>query len=395
MRQRRQKLTKLIAVGVLAAIPIFGWVAVAHAQNSSSFRSGNNTTVAADETVDSSLYAAGRTVDIAGTVKGDVYCAGQNVTISGHVTGDVLCAAQTVHISGMVDGDIRAAAQTLTLGAKVGHSVSLAGQSITTDATATIADDATIGGQDITLNGTIGRDLVAGSGNIVVNGQVGRNIQASVSQITLGNHAAVGGSLTYASNQKITRTPGSSVAGTVTQKAPPHNEHKKSGFSPWVFALWLFISLLLLALALILLIPQIFERASDRALQHLGKTFLIGLVGSILIPILIGVLLATVIGIPLAILVLMLWLAIIIVAGPFASFLLGRKLLQSRTKSAVIMMLVGSAILLAVYFIPFLGQIVVLVAFWFGHGMVLWQLGHFFRPHYGLPQPHASKEVTD
>src|SRR6185369_15950868 len=103
---------KLLGVALLAAVCAASFWGVASAQN---FRTGNATTVGANETVNSTLWISGRSIDIAGTVNGDVFCGGQTVTVSGTVRGDLLCAAQTIVISGTVTGDVRSAAQTITL----------------------------------------------------------------------------------------------------------------------------------------------------------------------------------------------------------------------------------------------------------------------------------------
>src|SRR5690606_15328805 len=101
------------ALGIL--IGLFGLSAMfwgaAHAQN---FRSGNSVTVGANEVVDSTMWVAGRSIDLAGEVNGDVFCAGQNVSVTGTIRGDLLCAAQNITISGVITGDVRVAAQSVT-----------------------------------------------------------------------------------------------------------------------------------------------------------------------------------------------------------------------------------------------------------------------------------------
>lgn len=91
---------------------MLAWAGVAQAQACSS----NTQAVAATETVDGTLFAAGRTVDIAGTVNGDVFCAGREYAVSGTVNGDVICAAQARRVSGTVEGDVRAAGRAVTIG---------------------------------------------------------------------------------------------------------------------------------------------------------------------------------------------------------------------------------------------------------------------------------------
>jgi cytoskeletal protein CcmA (bactofilin family) len=380
MGLKQLSISKLVAVGILVVAPLFGWMGIAQAH---SFRNGDNTVVAAGETVDSTLFITGRTIDIAGNVNGDVFCAGQNVTITGYVSGDVICAGQSVRVSGKVDGDVRVAGQNVAIGGTIGHNLSAAGQTIASEANSRVEGDASLGGQDITLNGLVGRDLAATSGNVTINGRVGRNVQADVTQLALGDHASVGGNVQYASQNNINRASGSEVTGKLT-RSQPSAEHKDTGGSIW-YGLWFFVSMLLLALALVLLMPRTFRRATDLAMSHPGKTLLVGLLSSIVVPILVVVLLLTVVAIPLALLLLLAWLIALAVAGSFAAFLLGRYLLRGRTDNAIWIMLLGGAVLLLVNMVPFIDWVVSLLALWMGLGMIVMQLMQLRKTQHVMP----------
>ena len=92
----------------------------------------------------------------------------------------------------------------------------------------------------------------------------------------------------------------------------------------------------------------------------------------------------TVIGIPLALLSGLAWLLVVLLAGPFAAYLLGTWLIP-RHRNPILVMLLGAIILFLLYLIPFLGFLVWLVAAWFGVGMILRQLFlRIGRPHYDM-----------
>lgn len=366
--------SKLVAIGILLAVPLFGWVGIAQAQG---FRTGDNLTVGSGETVDSSLYLAGRTIDIAGTVNGDVFCAGQNVTISGTVSGDVICAGQSVRITGNVEGDIRVAGQNVTVGSVVGGSLSALGQTLNTEASSRVGGDAGVAGQDVALNGAVGRDLAIASENATVNSQVGRNVRGEVTYLTLGDSANIGGDVQYTSKNTLSRSSGAEVAGQVSRTEPTEAAKQQDGGSDefW-FAVWFFVSMLLIALAVALLMPRTLWKASEETRRRLGRTLLVGLIAAIVVPILIFTLMFTVVGIPLAIVLFMAWAVVAVLAFAFAAFLLGSYLLRSRSENAALTMLAGAALLLLVYMVPVLGWIVGLIALWWGLGMVLIQLFH-------------------
>jgi len=393
LRQVRPGYIKLLTIGVVTVGLLLAWTAVAHAQN---FRSGNNTTLPAEETVDGALYMAGRTIDIDGTVNGDIFCAGQNITITGHITGDVICVGQTVHIGGTVDGSVRVAAQSITIGGTVGRNVSAAGQSLTLESGLKVAGDVAVAGQEAVVNATVGRDLAIGSQQATINGKIGRDVRAGSSNLTIGSKAQVSGNVEYTSAKDLQRQDGALIDGSITRHEPTHNDKPagRSGFA-WFIVLVL-AALLTLSMVLVLLFPRLFQQASGEALGALGKTFLIGLVATIVAPIIITTLFLSVIGIPLAIVALLLWIVLCILTGPFAAYLLGRVLLRTRTNNAIWYMLLGSVVLLAIYLIPVLNILTMLAVVWFGMGMILLQTRHLPHVHYNQPddKPNAKQLAT-
>ncbi|MDB5185561.1 MAG: hypothetical protein JWL85_84, partial [Candidatus Saccharibacteria bacterium] len=360
----------LLATLVGLAFTLFGWATVGHAQE---FRTGDRASIGVQETIDSSAYVSGRTIDIGGAVNGDLFCAGQNVTISGTVRGDVICAAQTVTITGTVEGDVRVAAQTVVISSTVQRNVTVAAQTLTVDAKGSIGGDVMGGVQDATINGPVGRDLTIGGSEITINTPVGRNIKTSVEYLHLRDGAKVGGNVDYKSINEIDRAPGATVAGNVhrSESAP---EHQGSHFGAWLLsAVYWLLSMLLLSLVLVILLPSMFERAAANNLKTPWKTLLFGFLTILVTPIVGVMLLLTFIGLPLAILLFLLWIVVLMLSIPFSSYYLGR-LVWKAQRNPILVMLLGALILLIVSNIPFIGGFVVFVAVVLGTGMVVREL---------------------
>lgn len=393
MRRRTYLRLGAAIAAIIPAVAIL-FFAMGGSVNAQAFRSGNNVGISATETIDSTVFISGRTITIDGTVNGDVFCAGGSVTIAGTVNGDVLCAAQSIRITGTIEGNVRSAAQTLLIDGQVSRNVSAAGQTLTTASGSSIGGDATLGGQDMTLNGSIGRDLIAGSGELIINGAVGRNVRTNVELLTLGNQADITGSVNYNSTNELQRDSGAQVGGDVKRQSPQQAGASESQRFPWLFVLGVFVSLLLLALVLALLAPRILHGTTTYAMRNLGRTFLVGFAASIVVPIIIVGLMFTLIGLPLAILLLLAWLCVLIVSGPFFAYLVGRYILRGRSSNAVWIMLVGALLLLVIYPVPVLGQLTMLVAGWFGIGMVLLQAVKKLSFDYDMPAEPPKVEST-
>jgi cytoskeletal protein CcmA (bactofilin family) len=374
----------ILGIVLLLLLPLIAWVSMAHAQE---FRSGDNVTVSGNQTLNSSLWSSGKHLDIAGTVNGDIFCIGQTVNISAVVNGDVICAGQNIHISGPVNGDVRMAGQELTISSKISGSVSAAGQSFSLDQSGSVGRDVSAAVSDATFNGTVSRDLAAAGSTVTINNKVGRTVKATAKTVRLGSGAKVGGDLNYTSNNSADIASGATIAGATHHSQPPQS-HAHAPFKAFsiLFALYVIVTLLIVALVFALLFPALLTRVSAEALDRPWRTLLVGFIAGFLFPIIFIALLLTLVGIPLALLLLVLWTLIVAFGGIFFSFYVGRLILRG-PRNAVLVMLVGALIVLILTEIPFLGILVSLAAFWMGTGMVLQYLFHRYeRPQYTLPE---------
>jgi cytoskeletal protein CcmA (bactofilin family) len=388
MKKLRFTIAAFVLLGVVLSV---SWARTASAQ---SFHTGTNIVLNKGGTIDSTVFAAGQTVDISAEVNGDIFCAGQTVTINATVHGDVICAAQTLTINGHVDGDVRLVGQAVTIGATVGGSATIGGQSFTLESAGSIDGDATIGSSSANFNGSVGRDVVAGGENVTIAGTVGRDVTAAGNALVLSSTAAVGGNLEYTSDNSVQRATGATVAGKIVHKTPTHDSNTKYGavlgFGIAWFIYWL-LALGFTALIAALLFPRVLQVVSNRALERPWQALLVGFLANISAPLVVALTAASVIGIPLAFMLGLFWLLVLLTSGLFFAFYIGRLVMRG-TQYALLTMLVGVAILLTVSFIPVLGLLALLATLWMGSGMVLMEL---FRrtpkPVYKLETARAKK----
>lgn len=385
----------LAVVAACAALVSVGFWSAASAQG---FRSGDTATVASDEVVNSTLWISGRTIDVAGEVNGDVFCAGQSVTISGTVRGDLLCAAQTIVVSGVVTGDVRSLAQTATVSGTIIHNLSMAVQTVSQGSKSTIRGDASLAADNVSLNGSVGRDAAIASTTINLNGGVGRNVKAAATDLRLGSKANVKGDLNYTSQKNAQLASGAQVGGETNKTTPEEQPDKKNATSLFGLGLGLVLYLLLAALAttmvLVLFFPQAIHAISDQGFQSLWKSLLVGLVAYLAVPALVLVLFLTIIGIPLALLIILAWLLIQMFAGVVSAYYLGRQILRQQ-RNPVLVMLLGTVVLIALYFVPIVGMIAFILAMLLGTGMILLALNRRRpSPKYRLAEKPIDQPIS-
>lgn len=373
---KRIKITALMISFLL--VSVFAFVGVANAQ---SFKAGDSVGVAANETINSMLFAAGNNIDIAGTINGDVYCAGQTINISGKVKGDVFCAGETVTISGVVDGSVRVAGQSVTLSGTIANSATVGSQNLVIDKSATIGRDLLGGGQNILLNGQIARDVVTGANVLTINGSVGRDINGQIESINVGTAGSVVGNVNYTGENAPSIASGGKIAGVVNRTDPTVEQKNRTDPDTGIdigVLIYVFITVIVFALTLALMFPKILENSATATMKSPIKTALTGLVATIATPISIIVLLMTIIGIPVAIIVILAWLIIMLISGYFSSYLLG-KLIMRKSKKPLLIMLVGISVTLVVAMIPFVNCLAFIAAVMFGIGAIVMQCRKLFE----------------
>lgn len=360
-------------------VSVLGYVGVANAQ---SFKAGDNVGLAAGETIDSALFVGGNNVSIAGTVNGDVYCGGQTVTISGTVNGDVMCAGQTVTVSGVIRGDARLAGQTVIVSGSVAGSATIGAQSFNIDTNGVIGRDLLGGANAITINGKVIRDITMGAQSLTINGSVGRDINGKVDVFNVGSTGSVVGSIEYTSQNELSVANGGVVTGTVTRTEPKadqrHDMRPEAAIGlAMASAFFAFIGTIVLALVLALMFPKILENAAVSTKKLPGKTILHGLVAWIVAPVMIIILFMTIIGIPVALFALVVWILIMMISSSFSGYALG-KLILNKSKNPVLIMLVGASIIGVLMMIPFVDFFVFIAAGMFGTGAVVMQARRLF-----------------
>jgi cytoskeletal protein CcmA (bactofilin family) len=337
-------------------------------------RTSGRIIVPADDVVREDLYAMGGTVIIDGTIEGDLFVMAGEVRVTGAVTGDIVgLVGGPLEVSGTVGGSIRAAAVTIDVSGIVGDD--LAAASIETTILGSIGRDVLVVSGETEVFGRVGRDLLTQSVRLTIDGFVGKDVEARVDTMSLGPDADVAGDVQYQATADATVDAGASVAGLFT---------RRDVLSPvWAKAVTRVVSILSLAGLIVagLLAAWLFRGTSEGAVaeveRHPWRSAAVGLGALLLFPILLIPLFLTLVGIPVGLLLLVLW-AIAIVLGPIPAVTrFGEVLLRGRGGLAG-GLLVGAIVWrTAMWLLPLVAGIVYLAALLVGLGAYVsagWEL---------------------
>ncbi|MFK7803988.1 MAG: hypothetical protein AB8G95_20305 [Anaerolineae bacterium] len=255
-------------IGLFLAIVLFGLTS--GSAEAADFKTEDNYTLAAGETLNDDLFVSANTATIDGDIDGDLFVSGNDVTINGNVSGNVFAGGDMVVISGNVAGDVFAA----------GREFILTGS----------ADDVRIGAGFVTIDGDIRGDLMVGSGNVKINGVIGNDAFVGTESLSFSESAKIGGKLSYATPEPI------AAAGRVASSS----EHFESNFeastefeAPSAFGLfgnWIWrtimavIGYVAIAWLLFKFMPRFMDRSVTVLNKDLGKSAGWGLVLFVLAP---------------------------------------------------------------------------------------------------------------
>lgn len=280
----------LLAVGLILPAPVLA----------ARLEAGDQFIIPAGESVSGNTYVASGNVNLAGQVVGDLYTAAGTNAITGQVTDDVAVIGGNTVISGHVGGDVRV-----------------------------------IGGQ-VVITGSIGGDVLVMAGSLTLSGAVLGDVDFIGGRLVITETGTVGGGVTYRSDRRAQISEQAVIAGDITYDqtlAEKLGLLKEAGSSAAfkstllaLFGAWLFLKLIMLifaGLVLLWLLPEAVERISEAANQAPGRSLLIGFIAALLMPLLALVLLITVVGMPLALLIVLSYAGLMLLSALLSGLWLG------------------------------------------------------------------------
>lgn len=344
------KLTFLIFIAM-----VFSFLAFAPIAKAKEYRSGASTEVTKNDFIDSSLTSSSAKQKIDGTINGNFYCSGQDVEISGVINGSVYCASQKFKLSGRVDGDLFIISNTTDISGIVNGSISALSSSIKLTESAKVRQDLSAFVSTANISGIIARDVELNAGTAKIGATIGRNLLGNYGSLTLYGDAYVRGNLNYTSNSDVKLENNAKIDGKTNRTAQVVN--MAGGVAAGLFTfLGFLVSLLIVSMVTVLIFPNFYEKTYAQIHTKTGATFGWGIFNLLVTPLIIGLIMITVLGIPLAGLIAVAWILSLMLSGPIFAYYVGKKV--KKKSSPVLTMLVGSLIVLSLYILPVINIIV-------------------------------------
>jgi hypothetical protein len=321
------------------------------------------------------LFVGGDEVALRSAVAGDALLAGARVTLDASVAGDVVAAGGELDLAGSVGDHLYAAGGKVRIEAAVSGSARIAGGEVRLLPSAKITEGLSVAGGRVALEGEVGSYAQIAGGSIRIDGRVGGNVEAAGGELQVGPNAVIEGSLTFRGSQAAAVAPGAKVRDGVRNITHERAAWRRAwpaiiGVLAFVwFAGWALVGGLLLGL-----FPNATRRVTSAARARPWLAALVGFIALIVVPAVIALLLATLIGIPLALLTLLLylvllplgWLAGVATIGDWLLPRLRRGVAAPSTGWRIAIFVVALLIVAILTQIPFIGWLA---------GLLLWVIG--------------------
>ncbi|HEY9207265.1 MAG TPA: hypothetical protein VIO58_15250 [Candidatus Methanoperedens sp.] len=337
----------------------------------SEFRTGDTLVITKDEIVNDDIYFAGSSVIVDGTINGDLVTAGGKITVTGTVKGGITAVGGSITINGNVTNDIRAAGGEVRIGGDVGDNVLVFTGNLILDKNARIARDLTLGAGNAIIDGTVNGNINGGVSNLEIRGATKGNVTVEIeNNIKVSPGATIGGNLEYTAPHQGEIS--GMVSGKTTYKETPvKKEDLMSKIRGEVIGYFWF---LLIGIISLMLAPELTQKISDNVSARPLKNLIWGLLFLIITPIVAILLLITIIGIPLSLILLAVYIIFLYISRIYVGFWIGQyvlKKLKKETKFKVLTMALGLLIAVIVVNLPIIGIFVHFIILLLGLGTIV------------------------
>ena len=342
-------------------------------------RTGNFSVAAGERVAESVLTRGADRVDVDGAIDGDLIAMAERITVRGQVSGSLYVFCRELEVTGTVGGGIHAITESARIEGTIRDDLYALVESLALTSTARLQGDVDAIAEEAIVEGSVARDLYVNGDRLDLRGTVGRNVGSQwLETLTLRDGARVGGDVDVRlpEGSAIERAPGARVDGEVRVGVlPSPHEHYLDHYRSWHFYAWnllWFTAAFLFGLIAQRLAPAIF-RGRIATGSELVRTLATGFVTLVVMPVAMIAAALTIVGIPLAIAALFVYILVLYCADLAVAAWLGGLLAPPADDSLFEFgksLAAGLAILAAVALVPFLGPPAGVVALLLGLGLL-------------------------
>ena len=306
-------------------------------------------------------------------IQGSSILLGNNVENTNKVLGLDMTLGNTIKYNGESEY-LLSAGNNIEINGTVKNDGFVFGNVVNFNENSVIERDLLVLANTVTISGTIKKDVTIYAASVTINGNV-ENLNIKANQIIIEN--ANINNLSYNEDAVIEIKESQVNTTNLTEKLQREVTIQEEIMN-FIYNLG---GILVIFLALYLVAPKLFKKIennnNDLKILNLFSMFGFGTLSLILIPVIFILLLTIVFCVPLAILLLILYVLAIWLSSMFAGYLLGYIIwtkLMRKESNPLLIGLIGIVVLNLLGIIPYVGTLITVISIMIGMGIILQQL---------------------
>ncbi len=339
-------------------------------------KTGQDVVIGVDEVIDDDLIAMARSVKIEGRVNGDLYAFAQKVKVENMVNGSIFTGGNKIEINAKNCRSICAFCGSLKTESNIENNLLFFGGSLKTEKANTINKDVIAFGGEVMIEGEVGDEVKGSMGSFHLNGKVGK-VDISAERVNIDSNTTVMGDILIGTEEEPNINPNAKILGKTEFKKIEEKVHRPKrgiGFVGFLKILF-FISKIVIGIILIALFKPYIKKTNEILKSSTWKSLGFGFLTIIIIPVVTVITLATIIGIPVAIFGVFVFLTLAYISGIIFATGLGDWIIRLVKKDGMVSpylaFIIGFVIFTLVCLIPYLGFFIRLVVIFLGTGMIV------------------------
>lgn len=356
-------------------LPILGLLAALVLQApAAEFVSTNIYRITADQTVTDEQWVMASAAETEGTFQNDLFIAcGGPITLNGTYAGNIwgLSGGDSL-LSGTCDRNVRLTGKSIRIDGRVDGNIMVMAETVILTTNSVVEGNARLAGSSIIMEGTIrGRTSITAGRLVTLGGSIENDARVVAPDILFSRGTHITGNLAYTANKELIPAEGvvdGKIERITLQRPPIFSADRLASRFLW------FLAAFLAGVPFIAFFPMTTAMASQLTKKAPWKCLLVGLLASMALPI-VGIMCASsIVGIPLATLLLGSWGCLLYLSRIIVGLVLGSAILRPTGASigrVLLSMALGLSIIYFATLFPAIGLPVQFVVAWLGMGALI------------------------
>lgn len=343
------------------------------------------------------LYIAAGTILINAPVYGDLVVAGGTITINDSIKNDLLITGGSVTVNGYVADDARCLAGSLIITGRVDGEMFITGGTVQLEKSAQIKSLYVAGGE-VKINGNVEGNVISRAGNLELDGNINGNVDLRGSKLAINGH--IKGTSILAATDKIIINEPARFSRSIhywqpfkkplilpknsTGQSPIYDPLLSLSHSKWYFLgastflglAWYLGMAYVLILVIQYLFPVTLSKAAKSFHSNTVTSFLYGIGFFVITPLTIIIALVTVIGVPVAVILLVAYMMLLLLATITSSIVIANWAMYISNRTWSYWHITGTSLFVFILlkiigFTPFFGWLVMMGIVFISYGAII------------------------